>query len=121
MKALLVALSLLVALATAEVYFQEDFNDGWEDRWVMSTHKGSDAGDFEVALGQHYGDAKKDKGLKTTTDYRFYQTSAKMPKEFDNTGKDLIFQYSVKHGQGIDCGGGYFKLIPAPLDQDDFK
>ena len=30
----------------------------------------------------------------------------------DNTGKDLVLQFSVKHAQKMDCGGGYIKLIP---------
>ncbi len=35
-----------------------------------------------------------------------------MPEELDNTGKDLVVQFSVKHAQKLDCGGGYIKLIP---------
>jgi len=35
-----------------------------------------------------------------------------MPKEVDNTGKDLVVQFSVKHAQKLDCGGGYIKLLP---------
>jgi len=27
----------------------------------------------------------------------------------------------VKHEQNIDCGGGYVKLLPGPLDQSEFK
>ena len=30
----------------------------------------------------------------------------------DNTDKDLVLQFSVKHAQKMDCGGGYIKLIP---------
>jgi len=30
----------------------------------------------------------------------------------DNTGKDLVVQFSVKHAQKLDCGGGYIKLLP---------
>jgi len=32
----------------------------------------------------------------------------------------LILQYSVKHEQNIDCGGGYIKLLPGGFDQTDF-
>lgn len=28
-------------------------------------------------------------------------------------GKDLVLQFSVKHEQDIDCGGGYLKLLPS--------
>lgn len=30
-----------------------------------------------------------------------------------------MVQFSVKHEQGIDCGGGYVKLFPASLNQED--
>lgn len=30
-----------------------------------------------------------------------------------------MVQFSVKHEQGIDCGGGYVKLFPATLNQED--
>jgi len=73
-----------------------------------------------VSAGKFYGDAEADKGLKTTEDARFYQISAEF-KEFSNKDKDLILQFSVKHEQNIDCGGGYFKIIPAGLDQLNFN
>lgn len=50
-------------------------------------------------------------GLKTVTDYRFYDISAKTPS-FSNKGKTLVLQYTVKHEQNLDCGGGYIKLAP---------
>ncbi len=34
-----------------------------------------------------------------------------------SVGKKLIVQFSVKHAQNIDCGGGYIKLLPSGLDQ----
>jgi len=118
---LLVAILGFAASSFAEVYFKEEFDDaGWEGRWVKSTSKGSDAGDFGAVAGKYYADSK-DKGLHTKQDARFYQISAKLPKSFSNKGKDLVFQFSVKHEQNIDCGGGYFKLLPGPLDQTKFN
>jgi len=38
---------------------------------------------------------------------------------FDNEGKDLVIQYSVKHDQKIDCGGGYVKVFGKDLDQEE--
>jgi calreticulin len=35
-----------------------------------------------------------------------------MKKGFTNDKKDLVVQFSVKHEQNIDCGGGYIKLVP---------
>lgn len=30
-----------------------------------------------------------------------------------------MVQFTVKHEQNIDCGGGYVKLFPGSLDQKD--
>jgi len=115
-----------LALSSATVYFQESFSDGdgWKNRWVMSKNKEKDGaqGTFDVSAGKYYGDAEADKGLRTTTDARFYQLTAAMPQEFSNEGKDLIIQYSVKHEQKIDCGGGYTKLHPKDgMNQEDYN
>lgn len=55
-------------------------------------------------------------GLQTSQDARFYATSARF-EPFSNEGKSLVIQFSVKHEQKIDCGGGYVKVFPADLDQ----
>lgn len=117
------ALLGLLALAVAETYFSEDFSGDWESRWVNSKNKESEGsqGRFDVTAGKFYNDAEADKGLRTTTDARFYQISAEMPKKFSNKDKNLIIQYSVKHEQNIDCGGGYIKLIPSGLKQENFN
>jgi len=120
MSRAIVALLSVVALSTATTYFTEEFGSGWESRWVRSTSKGSDAGDFDTSAGKYYADAS-DRGLHTKQDARFYQISAKLTTPFSNRGKDLVFQFSVKHEQNIDCGGGYFKLLPGPLDQTSFN
>jgi calreticulin len=111
-----------VAIASAKVYFKETFDKDWEKRWVFSTFKESEGtqGKWEVSAGKFYGDAETDKGLRTTEDARFYQISAAFP-EFSNKGKSLVLQYSVKHEQNIDCGGGYIKILPKEgVDQKTF-
>ncbi len=55
-------------------------------------------------------------GLQTSEDARFYGISAKFD-EFSNEGKTLVIQFTVKHEQKIDCGGGYVKVYPAGTDQ----
>lgn len=55
-------------------------------------------------------------GLQTSQDARFYGLSAKFDK-FSNEGKTLVIQFSVKHEQKIDCGGGYVKVYPSDVDQ----
>ncbi|XP_020023348.2 calreticulin-3 [Castor canadensis] len=116
----LVAVCLLpVALAT--VYFQEEFLDGerWRNRWVQSTND-SQFGYFRLSSGKFYGHKEKDKGLQTTQNSRFYAISARF-KPFTNKGKTLVIQYTVKHQQKMDCGGGYIKILPADLDQKNLN
>jgi len=88
---------------------------------VKSKHKEAEGtqGVWGWTAGKYYNDAEADKGLQTSQDARFYQISAEFP-EFSNKGKNLILQYSVKHEQKIDCGGGYIKILPPGIDQSDF-
>lgn len=58
-------------------------------------------------------------GIQTSEDYRFYAISAEFP-EFSNKDKNLVFQFSVKHEQKLDCGGGYMKLLSGDVDQKKF-
>src|SRR5690349_3764164 len=58
-------------------------------------------------------------GIKTTNDAHFYALSTKFPKQFSNEKKTLVIQFSVKHEQNIDCGGGYLKLFGC--SPDDFE
>jgi len=122
MKAFIFFTLLCITLVSAEIFFSEEFGDGWEKRWVVSQHKQKEgtAGEFGISAGKFYNDAEEDKGLQTQTDARFYQISAEM-KEFSNKGKNLFVQFTVKHQQNIDCGGGYVKLMPAGLNQDEFN
>lgn len=91
---------------------KERFDKGWEDRWVKGTPKSSsEMGKWKWTAGKWYGD-KEDKGVQTGEDARFYSLAAKLDKEFDNKDKDLVIQFTVKHEQDIDCGGGYIKLLP---------
>uniref|UniRef100_A0A8D0JRS8 Calreticulin n=2 Tax=Sus scrofa TaxID=9823 RepID=A0A8D0JRS8_PIG len=59
-----------------------------------------------------------DGGLQTSQDARFYALSARF-EPFSNKGQTLVVQFTVKHEQNIDCGGGYVKLFPDGLDQTD--
>ena len=83
---------------------------------MYSTFKGGEAGKFELTAGKFYGDEDKDKGLKTSQDAKFYGLSAKF-KKFSNEEKPIVVQFTVKHEQNIDCGGGYVKLFDCSLDQ----
>merc|ERR1711990_1264400 len=113
----LLIVACIVAIATAEVYFEEDFSGDWESRWTQSKAK-ADLGEFQVSAGKFYGDAEASKGLQTSQDAKFYGIMAKH-KEFSNDGKTLVVQFSVKHQQDIDCGGAYLKLTPT-MDAEKF-
>merc|ERR1712227_1111737 len=97
-----------IAFATAEVYLEEDFSGDWESRWVQSKAK-DDLGTMKVSSGKYFGDEEAAKGLQTSQDAKFYAIST-THKEFSNEGKTLVVQFTVKHEQDIDCGGGYLKL-----------
>uniref|UniRef100_UPI003981832B hypothetical protein n=4 Tax=unclassified Salmonella TaxID=2614656 RepID=UPI003981832B len=102
------------------VYFKETFGDAdWEKRWVASTHKGAEAGKFKWSAGKYYDDADLDKGIQTSEDAKFYGLSAKFETPFSNEDKELVVQFSVKHEQSIDCGGGYVKVFSSDLKQAD--
>jgi len=107
------------AVASATVYFKDEFDSPkWADRWVQSEFTGKEFGKFDWTAGKFYGDDIKDKGIKTSQDARFYAISTKFDEnKFSNEGKDLVIQYTVKHEQNIDCGGGYLKLFDCALDQ----
>jgi calreticulin len=129
MKLLLAAAALFGVLATtttgvdATVFFKETFNDGdnmWAKRWKKSTwKKGKGAKPFTTGVGTLYGNKKLDVGLHTTDDMSFYATSAKLTKPFENIKKpkDFILQFSIRHPQYIECGGGSLKLFPPGTDQ----
>eukprot|EP00994_Dinema_validum_P008293 NODE_743_length_1374_cov_321.965283_g545_i0.p1 GENE.NODE_743_length_1374_cov_321.965283_g545_i0~~NODE_743_length_1374_cov_321.965283_g545_i0.p1 ORF type:complete len:405 (+),score=176.47 NODE_743_length_1374_cov_321.965283_g545_i0:54-1268(+) len=109
---------LLAQAVLGATFFKETFDSNWEDRWIHSSKK-SDNGKFKLTAGKWYGDKEKDKGIQTSQDAKFYAISAKLPEKFSSEGKTLVLQYSAKHEQNIDCGGGYIKLHP-DLDQAKF-
>jgi calreticulin len=117
MKSSIILLAVL-GTALAEVALDERFADGITDKWVQSTHKGAEAGKFEWTAGKFYGDADKDKGIQTSQDAKFYALSTEF-KPLSNQEKPLVVQFTVKHEQNIDCGGGYAKLFDCSLDQTD--
>merc|ERR1719482_732138 len=119
MKCIAILAAAALALASAEVFFEEDFSGDWESRWVSSKAK-EGLGAFKVSAGKFYNDAEAGKGLQTSQDAKFYAISA-ATKEFSNEGKNLVVQFSVKHEQDIDCGGGYLKIAPAGAQGEKFN
>ncbi|XP_060089083.1 calreticulin-3 [Heteronotia binoei] len=91
----------------------------WQERWVLSQHK-SNYGKFRLTAGSFYGDPEADKGLQTSENLKFYAISSRF-KPFSNKGRPLVIQYTVKHEQRIDCGGGYVKIFPSDLNQKNMS
>lgn len=112
----------LIASASATVFFEEKFGAGWEKKWTPSTWKQSEgtAGEFTWTAGKWYNDEEADKGIQTGPDARFYAISAEM-EPFSNEGKDLVIQFTAKHEQKLDCGGGYIKVMPSGSDMTAFS
>jgi len=117
MKLLKPLTTLLVGSTVATTWLSEKFDDGnkWTERWVQSKHK-DDYGKFELSAGAVFAD-ESDVGLKTSQDAKFYAMSRKFD-EFTNADKNIVVQFSVKHAQKIDCGGGYVKLFPASFSPE---
>lgn len=110
-----IVLLCLIAAIFAENYFQEDFSKpNWESRWLDSKTR-DNLGKFVLSAGKFQGSKSElSQGLQTSQDAKFYGISTKFQKQTPELfSKDLFIQYSVKHEQGIDCGGGYLKLFQA--------
>jgi calreticulin len=105
-------LSSVAATVQGKTYFKETFDN--LDNWVTA----ADSGKVVLGKGDWYGDSAE--GLQTSEDAKFYHVSAKH-EEFSNEGKDLVLQFSVKHQQKIDCGGGYLKFMAGGIDQAGFN
>lgn len=102
------------AVARGEVYLHEEFSgESFSENWVSPDN--SDLGKFVLSSGKLHLD-EQDTGLKTSQDAKFYMTARNFDAEFENTGKDMVVQLSVKHEQNIDCGGGYVKVYAPDTD-----
>ena len=55
---------------------------------------------MQISNGKEYrADEIKSRGLQTSEDAHFYSISAPFDEPFNNKGKDLIVQFSVRHEQ----------------------
>jgi len=100
-----------LGLVSAKVYFSEDFSAGWKARWTESQWK--------KAEGTQGNWVKEGAGIKTKEDSRFFGIASPF-ESFSNGDKELIFQYSIKYTQDVECGGSYFKVGPKVDDLTTF-
>ena len=99
---------MLASAANAKIFLHESFDS--DKAWTASTAKG-DFGSMKLSSGDFHGDKAINQGYKTSQDAHFYATSRKLESPATNEGKDFVVSLSVKHEQGLDCGGGYIKLF----------
>ncbi len=129
----LASIATLLLTASAKVYFEERFDypelsDAWTKKWKLPANFGKNAegnpvelGKFEINKGAFWADEKINRGFKTTESMRFYAATSKLDSVFNNKDKTLVFQFSVKHEQILECGGGYLKLLPNDTEVDSFN
>lgn len=111
------------SLVSAKVYFEERFADkDFQKRWKYPTKssKAAELGKFTVSSGKFQANKEVTQGLQTSEDSKYYALTSKLEAPLSNKDKTLVFQFSVKHEQNIDCGGGYLKLLPADSDVEKF-
>eukprot|EP00457_Paulinella_chromatophora_P009483 gb/GEZN01009550.1/.p1 GENE.gb/GEZN01009550.1/~~gb/GEZN01009550.1/.p1 ORF type:complete len:307 (+),score=36.18 gb/GEZN01009550.1/:195-1115(+) len=107
----------------ASVLYQETFSDdNWSKHWKVATPSLEDLdgthGEWAVGTGRFVGDRSRGRGLQTLTDAAHYHISAPLDKPVVlDRSKDVVIQFSVKHEQHIECGGGYLKLFGKSFDQ----
>jgi len=112
--------ALLLHVASATIYYSETFDSPTiPSNWVISSVK-SDYGKWAISSGKFYADKAGSQGLKTSEDAKFYSISVPLTATVSSATKSLIVQFSVKHEQSIDCGGGYVKLFPPSFDPTKF-
>lgn len=98
----------ILGFANAKIFFKESFEQNTlETKWIQS--KAQKYGTFEWTCGKFCIESRR-KGIKTSQDSKFYALSAKF-EPFSNKDDTLIVQYTVRHEQNLDCGGGYIKVI----------
>ncbi|KAH0790621.1 Calreticulin family protein [Histomonas meleagridis] len=110
-------------LIFSEVYFEERFDRGWEKRWIKSSRvsPGQHLGRFRVSAGSYYYNRRLQRGLQTVDDGSEYLISSKFKQCFNTTGKDLIFQFSLKLENKIEHGQAYLKLLPSTFNPTQFS
>lgn len=106
-----------------EIYFLEKFDKGWDKRWVKSSKntEGKLLGRFRISPGQYYVDRRMQRGLQTLDDGRQYLISSKFRRCFNTSGKDFIFQFSVKLENKVNLAQASFKLLNSKIKQNQFS
>ncbi|KAH7830354.1 putative calreticulin [Monocercomonoides exilis] len=107
----------------AKVYFAEQFDYTWPQRWKYSTahQEENKAGKFTWERPPKYYHLEASKGLKTSQDERYYHISADIGETVTNFRKNLFIGFTVTQTQDIKCSGSYLKFFNEPFDQENFN
>lgn len=115
---LLLLLPLCSSKVEKKVYLYEAFNPGKNgeipEGWITT----AESAEWRITAGKFPGDRKLQRGLQTTRNEANYAISRKLDEVFDTSAQPLVLQFSVKHEQFLDCGGGYIKLFGETFDPD---
>ncbi|CUT99435.1 calreticulin [Echinococcus multilocularis] len=116
-----VAFLLTVCLTTVscKIYFEDRFLDGNINQWTISEAEAEKLGKCEFGKYDPAYD-EEDGGMNTTESARFYRYSAPLKTPFSNKDKSMCVQFSVKYAQGIECAGGYIKLLGKDFKPKEF-
>ncbi|KAG4306266.1 hypothetical protein PORY_000254 [Pneumocystis oryctolagi] len=109
--------------------FVEQFTEGWQNRWVISSAlrriDGNNTmfydGEWSVEEPSVYKGINGDMGLVVKKAAAHHAISAKFEKSMNNKGKILVVQYEVKLQNDLECGGAYLKLITESREDIRFK
>lgn len=116
--------SFLISFSLCKIFYEEFFDHDLPlsdlNNWVIPKNSDSN-GRLEISSGNFFADKSLNRGLRTTEDYRFYSISSKFNEPYSTSDSDLILQFTVKHEQKLECGGGYVKLLPATFNPKEFN
>lgn len=107
-------LLLFLPLLKARVFFHENFERPFTERWTYAEDGSITHGTFETISKEFC--AEGDTAIKAVNDSSFYHASSKTDGILDTSTQDLHLSYVTWFQQEIDCGGAYIKLFPE-LDQ----
>ncbi|KAH7822754.1 putative Calreticulin CRP55 [Monocercomonoides exilis] len=119
----LLTIFLWIISTFAEVYFTEEFDYTWRSRWVEGKYYEKDGlqGKWGWQIPLYYNKKELDFCLSTIEDKKYYQISCDMGKTFSTKDKDLIVAFTVKNQEETRFAGGYLKLFPEGIDQEQLN
>ena len=113
----------LISLSASQVFLEERFESGWENRWTKPTkvRKGVQLGRVRLSAGDFFGDERIQRGIETMDKARYYFLTTNFSHAMDTRNRDLILQYTIRMNFHADCSGQYIKLLDSKIDPTRFS